>query len=112
MSRVTPAWLDSRDGGGNFFFFSSRRRHTRCSRDWSSDVCSRAVSTWTTWIGALEQWGRPQEALRATEESLNRYPDSAALLAFVVPFTARMGQWERAEALLGRLAAEIGRAHV
>src|SRR2546429_7970615 len=23
-----------------FFFFSSRRRHTRCSRDWSSDVCS------------------------------------------------------------------------
>src|SRR5690606_39588069 len=23
-----------------FFFFSSRRRHTRFSRDWSSDVCS------------------------------------------------------------------------
>src|SRR5690606_40588708 len=22
------------------FFYSSRRRHTRCSRDWSSDVCS------------------------------------------------------------------------
>src|SRR5205809_564692 len=28
----------SRRFGG--FFFSSRRRHTRCSRDWSSDVCS------------------------------------------------------------------------
>src|SRR2546422_5400194 len=26
--------------GVSFFFFSSRRRHTRCSRDWSSDVCS------------------------------------------------------------------------
>src|SRR5215813_14690024 len=25
---------------GRFFFFSSRRRHTRCGRDWSSDVCS------------------------------------------------------------------------
>src|SRR5256884_5565723 len=25
---------------GVLFFFSSRRRHTRCSRDWSSDVCS------------------------------------------------------------------------
>src|SRR6266498_1305447 len=25
---------------GAFFFFSSRRRHTRCGRDWSSDVCS------------------------------------------------------------------------
>src|SRR6266436_5899842 len=23
-----------------FFFLSSRRRHTRCSRAWSSDVCS------------------------------------------------------------------------
>src|SRR5438105_7027380 len=26
------------EGGG--FFFSSRRRHTRSTRDWSSDVCS------------------------------------------------------------------------
>src|SRR2546429_2872073 len=26
--------------GNDDFFFSSRRRHTRCSRDWSSDVCS------------------------------------------------------------------------
>src|SRR6266511_4494256 len=24
----------------SFLFFSSRRRHTRFSRDWSSDVCS------------------------------------------------------------------------
>src|SRR5256884_4777193 len=31
-----------RDSGSSlsFFFLSSRRRHTRCSRDWSSDVCS------------------------------------------------------------------------
>src|SRR5205809_756911 len=28
------------NGRLHFFFFSSRRRHTRCSRDWSSDVCS------------------------------------------------------------------------
>src|SRR2546429_358585 len=28
-----------------FFFFSSRRRHTRCSRDWSSDVCSSDLFT-------------------------------------------------------------------
>src|SRR3989442_644711 len=26
--------------GAVAFFFSSRRRHTRCGRDWSSDVCS------------------------------------------------------------------------
>src|SRR5690606_40477078 len=29
--RTSTTWL---------FFFSSRRRHTRFSRDWSSDVCS------------------------------------------------------------------------
>src|SRR3989442_10872806 len=27
-----------------FVFFSSRRRHTRCGRDWSSDVCSSDLS--------------------------------------------------------------------
>src|SRR5205809_797589 len=39
--------LDGRHDGGYYtvkdcvtFFFSSRRRHTSCSRDWSSDVCS------------------------------------------------------------------------
>src|SRR5438105_15915167 len=26
-----------------FFFFSSRRRHTRSTRDWSSDVCSSGL---------------------------------------------------------------------
>src|SRR2546429_3914403 len=41
-----------------FFFFSSRRRHTRCSRDWSSDVCSsdltpdpnRWRASFTSWL--------------------------------------------------------------
>src|SRR5690606_39288986 len=34
-----------------YFFFSSRRRHTRFSRDWSSDVCSSDLPLkhlWTT----------------------------------------------------------------
>src|SRR2546429_2709827 len=33
------------------FFFSSRRRHTRCSRDWSSDVCSSDL----VFVGLAEQ---------------------------------------------------------
>src|SRR5690606_600914 len=35
-------WCESVVGRGVWvvFFFSSRRRHTRFSRDWSSDVCS------------------------------------------------------------------------
>src|SRR2546422_1712132 len=43
------------------FFFSSRRRHTRCSRDWSSDVCSsdlRAV------VGLGVHVGHPRALVR------------------------------------------------
>src|SRR5438105_6680496 len=33
------------------FFFSSRRRHTRSTRDWSSDVCSSDPNNTTTGTG-------------------------------------------------------------
>src|SRR5215813_11928185 len=36
-----------------FFFFSSRRRHTRCGRDWSSDVCSSDLVV----VGVLGAYG-------------------------------------------------------
>src|SRR5215813_526973 len=47
-----------------FFFFSSRRRHTRCGRDWSSDVCSSDLASPAArcrhnlgyWTGA-DWWG-------------------------------------------------------
>src|SRR2546429_6767065 len=52
--QTTGGWSGSSEGGGQglggadecatCFFFSSRRRHTRCSRDWSSDVCSSDLS--------------------------------------------------------------------
>src|SRR5690606_40962991 len=35
----------------HFFFFSSRRRHTRFSRDWSSDVCSSDLVFLATTFG-------------------------------------------------------------
>src|SRR3989442_2703983 len=41
----------------NCFFFSSRRRHTRCGRDWSSDVCSSDLAV----LGGPER-GRPGRA--------------------------------------------------
>src|SRR2546429_9548418 len=41
-----------------FFFFSSRRRHTRCSRDWSSDVCSSDLKANDPepyyWVGVID----------------------------------------------------------
>src|SRR3989442_9608584 len=45
-----------------FFFFSSRRRHTRCGRDWSSDVCSSdleelpSAGTACRWTEETRQW--------------------------------------------------------
>src|SRR6266550_3027431 len=36
---LATKWLDETNAHLKFVF-SSRRRHTRCSRDWSSDVCS------------------------------------------------------------------------
>src|SRR5690606_40327862 len=39
--KTSPFPIDSAVNTAKFsFFFSSRRRHTRFSRDWSSDVCS------------------------------------------------------------------------
>src|SRR5436305_3591529 len=31
------------------FFLSGRRRHTRCGRDWSSDVCSSDLEVYVRW---------------------------------------------------------------
>src|SRR5690554_7550531 len=37
---VGVAYMLNGDKGASNFFSSNRRRHTRCRRDWSSDVCS------------------------------------------------------------------------
>src|SRR5438128_7873461 len=63
------------------FFFSSRRRHTRCYRDWSSDVCSSDLGSeprteffvrsgntddpdkeWSRWFGPYTKPGSAAEA--------------------------------------------------
>src|SRR5690554_4637062 len=41
-----------------WFFFSSRRRHTRCGRDWSSDVCSSdLVRVPERGVRHMRRWG-------------------------------------------------------
>src|SRR5690606_39768747 len=52
------------------FFFSSRRRHTRFSRDWSSDVCSSDLST--TYPTALVDFdGNERAAIHLRNSDLN-----------------------------------------
>src|SRR3989449_9771533 len=59
-----------------FFFFSSRRRHTRCSRDWSSDVCSSDLIA----DQAREYREKLVEAAAETDdELLSKYLESGSL---------------------------------
>src|SRR2546422_7823900 len=69
MSRLT--WMI----GPEVFFFSSRRRHTRCSRDWSSDVCSSDLRS----PGAVASSGFPFASGMNSHSRASRWPcaDSA-----------------------------------
>src|SRR5207247_3723516 len=71
--------------------FSSRRRHTRSTRDWSSDVCSSdlyeipnvrfkttTVLTNTTTVGAYRGAGRP-EATQLIERVLDVAADQMGM---------------------------------
>src|SRR5690606_40344800 len=56
--------------------FSSRRRHTRFSRDWSSDVCSSDLAA----AGAIDSIFRPLPLLRpAQEAALRAFPNARQL---------------------------------
>src|SRR5690606_40039290 len=56
------------------FFCSSRRRHTRFSRDWSSDLCSSDL-VWFEQLSASKYYVRRQEfegATRAVFDGLSK----------------------------------------
>src|SRR5690606_40507969 len=55
------------------FFFSSRRRHTRFSRDWSSDVCSSDLTA-LNWLGEIVT--DRDEKIRCFEEALDADPNN------------------------------------
>src|SRR5690606_39539685 len=68
----------------SFFFLSCRRRHTRFTRDWSSDVCSSDLPS--TWRSALA--------------------DTSPLIETSVPMTEKVAP----PLAMGLLGLEIGRA--
>src|SRR5690606_40265528 len=99
-------------------FFSSRRRHTRFSRDWSSDVCSSDLSIfWLRLAPALNLSNGPRPGgcrPRPPERSLRMSRDDAfpapgatapgltapaSMDAFWMPFTANR-QFRRSPRLL------------
>src|SRR5207247_6562514 len=51
------------------FFFSSRRRHTRSTRDWSSDVCSSDLRPFLLTPTGLTEEGAAANLPTISEES-------------------------------------------
>src|SRR6266542_5309071 len=78
-----------------FFFFSSRRRHTRCYRDWSSDVCSSDLPVTVTVRGAA--------GAGLTVELRNPAPAGEAASLIPGGGTGLIGLAERAAIAGGRL---------
>src|SRR6266511_1336531 len=64
-----------------FFFFSSRRRHTRFSRDWSSDVCSSDLEA-----------DQPEQAIAVLEAAIGRDPVNEELYQRVMRIHGRLGR--------------------
>src|SRR5207245_4963140 len=94
-----------------FFFFSSRRRHTRCYRDWSSDVCSSDLLD----TGIAKLCAQVKQGLRllvlctpaATGKGF-----SLARSPFDMPIAVNNRIHKRTAYLWPGTGREIGRAHV
>src|SRR5216684_7402618 len=74
------------------FFFSSRRRHTRCSRDWSSDVCSSDLVRLAT-LGSFGKWAVRRDRIGRNPVDVLTRPRRKARLP-------RVPRWETVERLL------------
>src|SRR5207302_2911576 len=60
-------------------FFSSRRRHTRFSRDWSSDVCSSDLPSPRGWVYHRRRLSGGQEAIEQQYETPSAGPHRVAV---------------------------------
>src|SRR3984885_798907 len=86
-------------------YFSSRRRHTRCGRDWSSDVCSsdlpKTVSFWALrgLAEQVERAGLDGTPYRLRYQQLMAMPVLLAAVVLVASFFSlrlfRMGGVQR-----------------
>src|SRR6266542_4784725 len=88
------------------FFFSSRRRHTRCYRDWSSDVCSSDLGQRGA-LAVAEASGLPRPQ-RRTDRHLRETAEVIELLADQARLELRLGL--RAQVLPGAATAAARRS--
>src|SRR5690606_40080027 len=91
--------------------FSSRRRHTRFSRDWSSDVCSSDLWLDSTILDALYGWGfgwnRPYSNFNALMGLNNAFGDMLLNFVMATMFIVLPSFWIGALAWAGVRAGNI-----
>src|SRR2546429_6068305 len=79
-----------------FFFFSSRRRHTRCSRDWSSDVCSSDLEKHVRALACF--FSSDERRAEEARESANMFLSQAESKSIVIKkFTTSFFPYVRSE---------------
>src|SRR5437879_7679075 len=64
----------ARKGLFGCFFFSSRRRHTRSIGDWSSDVCSSDLGTWSAATRPVEPYVRDKREDQTADDDEEAEP--------------------------------------
>src|SRR2546422_7933937 len=84
------------DAVNSVFFFSSRRRHTRCSRDWSSDVCSSDLYTPEF---AENESGVPAATIVEVARAIGRAGPALATHVWRNAAAGNLGGWQVARAL-------------
>src|SRR2546422_4696811 len=82
------------------FFFSSRRRHTRCSRDWSSDVCSSDLVPPDSAIAQCPRVARTRAIVSASHWAARRGNDS-------ISSTTTLGEVTRSEEHTSELQSRL-----
>src|SRR5256884_501740 len=85
------------EGIVGFFFFSSRRRHTRCSRDWSSDVCSSDLSG-----GGAAYTASKHGVVGLTRQLAIAYADRGVTVNAICPGAIQTGLRANSVRILGR----------
>src|SRR5690606_13034265 len=95
---ASTAWLALRPSASFrrlLFFFSSRRRHTRFSRDWSSDVCSSDLFLLSIVLLGISVWIR----LKLNESPLFQKMKEEGTLS-KAPLKESFGEWRNMKLVL------------
>src|SRR5690606_40652656 len=91
----------------HLFFFSSRRRHTRFSRDWSSDVCSSDLND----LAATDMTFGFQTAVEVATDAIGRLHSTAEAhqRAMIVQVMGRHTGWIALESGLRSEERRVGK---